>query len=273
VERVRAYYAGFGQREWDRLDNPADGVIERELTERALTRHLRGNERILDVGGGPGRYAIWLAQRGHRIVLTDLSPELLEIGKKQVAKAGVQLEAIAEADARDLSQWEDRSFGAVLCLGPFYHLQSTADREQVVREIARVLEPRGLVLAAFMPVLTFLRRTMAIPDERHRLLDANWVARLLDTGAFDNDRPGRFDHGYGARPEEIGPFFEGFGFEQLDLLSLEGVSPGIQPALEDISKEDHDLNAAVIHIIDRAARDPSIFGMANHLLYVGRLAQ
>jgi hypothetical protein len=45
VERVRAYYAGFGQRGWDRLDNPADGVIERELTQRALTRHLRGNER------------------------------------------------------------------------------------------------------------------------------------------------------------------------------------------------------------------------------------
>ncbi len=87
MDRVRSYYATFGEREWSRLDNPADGAIEFELTKRALTRHLVGNERALDVGGGPGRYAIWLAQRGHRVVLADLSRELLAIGRDRVRDA------------------------------------------------------------------------------------------------------------------------------------------------------------------------------------------
>src|SRR5262245_33948644 len=160
MDRVRAYYASFGQREWNRLDNPADGAIELELTQRALLRHLTSEQRILDVGGGPGRYAIWLAERGHDVVLADLSPKLLAIGRERSRTAGAGLEDVRQADARDLSQWSDASFDAVLELGPFYHLQSP--------------------------------------------------------GAFDNDVGGRFDHGYGARPEEIDPYLSKHGFHQLE---------------------------------------------------------
>jgi hypothetical protein len=58
---------------------------------------------------------------------------------------------------------------------------------------------------AFMPRYALLRRTLALPDERQHLSDPHWLERLLQHGIFENDVPGRFTHGYGAQPAEIGP--------------------------------------------------------------------
>src|SRR5262245_8006038 len=120
-DAVRAYYANFGEREWQRLTNPDDGAVEFALTKELLAHYLPSFGRILDLGAGPGRYTIWLAQRGYQVVLADLSPDLLAIARTQIAAAGVskQVEAIVEADACDLSRWPDASFDAVLCLGRF----------------------------------------------------------------------------------------------------------------------------------------------------------
>jgi S-adenosylmethionine-dependent methyltransferase len=80
-DAVRAYYATFGEREWQRLTNPDDGAIEFALTQRLLATYLPPFGRILDLGRGPGRYTIWLVERSYQVVLADLSPELLAIAR------------------------------------------------------------------------------------------------------------------------------------------------------------------------------------------------
>ena len=104
--------------------------MEYAVTRKMLSKYLKPNSRILDIGGGPGRYAIWLAKHGHRVVLADLSPQLLSIARAKLDEAGVSasVEEIIEADACDLSHWQDDSFDAVLSLGPFYHLPGESDR-------------------------------------------------------------------------------------------------------------------------------------------------
>src|SRR5205085_5156143 len=62
MEEVKAYYAGFAEREWARLDNPADGQLEFAVTCDVLARHLPVGARGLDLGGGPARYALGIAQ-------------------------------------------------------------------------------------------------------------------------------------------------------------------------------------------------------------------
>ena len=84
LDAVRSYYANSGEREWARLENPDDGALEFEVTCHTLAKYLPSNARVLDMGGGPGRYTIWLAQRGHRVVLADLSPELLSIARAKI---------------------------------------------------------------------------------------------------------------------------------------------------------------------------------------------
>ncbi|MYD50526.1 MAG: class I SAM-dependent methyltransferase [Dehalococcoidia bacterium] len=272
TDAVHAYYAGLGEREWARLEDPDDGAIEFEVTCQVLTTYLPPQARVLDIGGGPGRYAIWLAKRGHRVSLADLCPEQLSIARTKIGQAGVEamVEEIAVADARDLSRWPDNSFDAVLSLGPFYHLLNSNDRDRAAAELHRVLRVGGTAFVALMPRYAFLRRTLEIPDERHHLAQPDFLERVLSEGVFINDLPGRFTDAYGVLPEEVSPFFEQHGFTTLALLSAEGIAVNSQRALSDLASSDPTAYQTALDVIIQTAGDPCILGMANHLLYVGR---
>jgi SAM-dependent methyltransferase len=271
-DAVRAYYAQLGEREWERLAHPTDGAVEYAVNCRLLAAHFPPAGRVLDLGGGPGRYTIWLAQHGYSVTLADLSPNLLAIAREQIAQAGVgdRIEAVVEVDACDLSRWADGSFAAVVCLGPFYHLPDPADRDRAARELARVLQPGGVAAVGLMPRLAFLRRTLAIADERAHLLDPAFTARLLEQGVFENDTPGRLTSGYGVVPGDVGPFFAQFGLESVVLAASEGISVGIAEALADMAAAAPELYERALNLIVQTASDPSILGMAIHLLYIGR---
>lgn len=46
---------------------------------------------ILDVGGGSGRNAVWLARRGHRVTIADISEEGLKLARGAAEEAGVEV--------------------------------------------------------------------------------------------------------------------------------------------------------------------------------------
>jgi SAM-dependent methyltransferase len=198
--------------------------------------------------------------------------ELLAIARTQIAAAGVgeQVEAIVEADACDLSRWPDACYDAVLCQGPFYHLPDPADRARAAQELARVLRPGGIAAVACMPRYALLRRTLALSDECQHFTDIGWRERLLQHGIFENDVPGRFTHGYGAQPAEIGPFFAQYGLQMLTLVASEGIAGGIQAEVADVLAAESSLRDIVLDILVQTATDPSILGMASHLLYIGQ---
>jgi S-adenosylmethionine-dependent methyltransferase len=272
---VRAYYAAFGSREWDRLEHP-EGAVEFIVTTDMLVRHLPDRGRVLDLGGGPGRYAAWLADRGYRVTLADLSPELLAIARTRLSVDPIgpprpgAVEAIVEADARDLSAWPDATFDAVLALGPFYHLPDRAGRRRALSEVARVLRPGGTVFIAFMPWLILVRRTVGVADERRHLADPAFVAALRDRGEFRNDVPGRFTGGYGVDPARVSREIEPAGFVTRALVSTHGFATGIEEALLEMADSDPVAYRAALQLLLSTADDPSILGTAGHLLYVGQ---
>ena len=123
---------------------------------------------------------------------------------------------------------------------------------------------------AFMPRYTLLRRTLALPDERQHLSDPRWRERLLQHGIFENDVPRRFTHGYGAQPAEIGPFFAQYGLQMLILAATEGIAGGIQAEVAALIAGDSKLQSIALNILAQTATEPSILGMASHLLYLGQ---
>ena len=56
--------------------------------------HLPPRARILDVGGGSGRNAIWLAERGHDVTIADISESGLEIARTASREAGVEVATV-----------------------------------------------------------------------------------------------------------------------------------------------------------------------------------
>ncbi len=111
-----------------------------------------------------------------------------------------------------------------------------------------------------MPRYALLRRTLALSDERH----------LLDDGVFVNDRPDRFTGAYGARVEEVAPFFDRHGLTTLAPLGSQGIMSGLEDALTALAHDDPTAYRAMLDIAIGTAGDPSILGLCNHLLYIGR---
>ena len=115
---IGAYYArGL---EAGRLE--AEFPLEQAHTRELLVRHLPPAPAvILDVGGGAGAYALWLAARGYRVHLVDPVPLHLEQARQASAAQGIPLLSVRPGDARALEQ-PPASVDAVLLLGPLYHL-------------------------------------------------------------------------------------------------------------------------------------------------------
>src|SRR6476620_7517703 len=68
--------------------------------------------RVLDVAAGTGNAAIPAAHAGAHVTATDLTPELLEAGRRRAEAAGVELDWL-EADAEHLP-FADESFDLVM---------------------------------------------------------------------------------------------------------------------------------------------------------------
>ncbi|MFC2043031.1 class I SAM-dependent methyltransferase [Chloroflexota bacterium] len=270
-ELVRDYYKSFGENEWHRLTSP-EGAIEFAVTTHFLNKYLPEHGRILDIGGGPGRYTIWLAQRGYKVVLADLSPNLLHIAQAKIAEAGVQseVEDILVCDACNLSRFDDNSFDAVLCLGPFYHLTELTDREQAVSELVRVVKPKCTAFVALVSIYTLLRRTLTHKDEQHHLARSDFVSRLINEGVFFNDVPNNFNAGYAVRPQEVAPFFEKHGLMTVEILADTGFAAPYAQHLAELVESNPKAYEMAMKIIISTAHDPSIWGASNHLLYVGQ---
>jgi SAM-dependent methyltransferase len=96
--------------------------------------------RVLDVAAGSGNASIPAAQRGAQVTASDLTPELLDAGRRRAEAEGLQLEWV-EADAEHLP-FEDVSFDVVMSsIGAMFapHHQTVAD------ELVRVCRPGGTI--------------------------------------------------------------------------------------------------------------------------------
>ncbi|MEU9865547.1 class I SAM-dependent methyltransferase [Streptomyces sp. NPDC047971] len=101
---------------------------------------VRQGDRVLDVAAGSGNAAVPAALLGADVIASDLTPELLDVGRAQARERGARLEW-READAEALP-FTDGEFDTVMsCVGVMFapHHQQTAD------ELVRVCRPGGTI--------------------------------------------------------------------------------------------------------------------------------
>ena len=133
---MKAHYDQGDER--DRLAAPK-GVLEFVRTQEIVLRRLPAAPAVVaDIGGGPGRYAVWLAELGYEVEHRDV----MDLHVEQLQMSGHPLVRTAVGDARSLDL-PDSSVDAVLLLGPMYHLRERADRIGTLREARRVVRDRG----------------------------------------------------------------------------------------------------------------------------------
>ena len=220
--------------------------------------------RVLDCGGGPGRYAIELAQQGYAVTLFDLSPGNLALARTQAAAAGVTLAAIEQGDATDLGRFAADSFDAVLLMGPLYHLLAEAERRQALAEAVRVLAPGGPLLAAFLA--RYAAHIDAAAKYHEEPIQAPGLYETIEATGLLPPSEGQGFVAYFARPDEAVQLCWDAGLEVQTLLNVEGLISGV---------EHFGFNAMPAAAWDwwealnwRLAAEPSLLGAAAHYLAV-----
>lgn len=242
--------------------------LEAERTRELIRRRLvPPPATILDVGGGAGAYACWLASSGYSVHLIDPIPKHVEQAcAASAAQPERPLASIALGDARKLHQ-ADRSIDAVLLLGPLYHLTEPGERLQALREAHRVLRPGGVVWAAAINRFASLLDSLSSGFFSDPVF-APIVERDLADGQHRNPTPNPiyFTDAFFHRPEELASEITEAGFRVEEVLPVEG--PGWLARDFDRLWNHPQQRERLLAAIRRVEHEPALLGVTSHLIAI-----
>lgn len=169
-----------------------------QAVRRAVMRHVRPGQTLLDVGCGTGTLAIMAATAGARVVAIDRSPAMLTVARRKAARAGVTID-LRPGDAAFPPIGRSR-FDVVTATFVLGELSSDL-ATMAVRRLASAARPGGLVVIAdevpapspilrllatlpraVLAVLSFVALQQLSPSRHHP-----WRALLAEAGLTIED--------------------------------------------------------------------------------------
>ena len=252
-----------------RLTNDVRGQIEFARTQEIIIRYLpKPPAVVLDIGGGSGPYACWLAKAGYEVHLVD--PVDLHIEQAKAAsdqQPEHPIASISLGDAREL-RFSSEAADAVLLLGPLYHLIEKSERLLALKEAYRVLRKGGVMVAAgisrFASLLDFFCK-----DRLGNSVSRDIVQQDLETGYHRNPTENLefFTDAYLHRPDELRSELIEAGFQHQATLAVQGPT-WLFESVENYWS-DPDQRTAVLDLIRKVESEPSILGVSAHILAIG----
>jgi SAM-dependent methyltransferase len=268
MDTVVEAYDGDPQREWQRLVKDPYHSLEFLVSMHCLRKHLPPTGKVLDAGGGPGRYALELCRAGYEVVLMDISSALVDLAREQFkAEPQIVQERLLEADVgdvRDLSRFETNAFDAVLCLGgPLTHISESPERDEAVAELVRVARPGAVVCISVVGYLAVLRTVLTLFSDD--LLKPSFQP-LVERGD-DFGPTGTVWHFF--RAAELCHLAEAHGLETVEMAGCQGLSTGLVEATNLLAQDEAKWRVWT-DLLVKTATAPAVVDMAEHILYIGR---
>jgi SAM-dependent methyltransferase len=130
------YLLAHGAGEIWNWETPA-GKLRWARRVKMLTGRLQQGQKVLELGCGIGYFTRELARSGAEIAAIDISPDLLEVARRDCSSENVSFEV---QNAYALT-YKDETFDSVVGSSVLHHLEIDA----ALREIARVLRPGGSI--------------------------------------------------------------------------------------------------------------------------------
>ena len=140
MEDIGSLFDSISNR-YDRFNHVASLGIDRLWRRKAISS-LPRKLNVLDVAAGTADVSIGLVKQGRAssVVGIDISEGMLEVGRKKVAKVGMEgIVDLIVADCAELP-FADSSFDAVTCA---YGVRNFAKLDQSLAEMYRVLKHGG----------------------------------------------------------------------------------------------------------------------------------
>ena len=115
-------------------------LIQKQLTHNKFDVK-RPAERMLDLGCGNGRHAMYFARQGMKAAGIDVSDQAIDWANDWAGREGLEVD-FRVGDIRNLP-FEDQSFDVVVSHGVLDHVPMETARK-AASEVRRVLRPNGL---------------------------------------------------------------------------------------------------------------------------------
>jgi ubiquinone/menaquinone biosynthesis C-methylase UbiE len=259
----RSYWNAKADREADREARDPRKRVHTDLHWRQVRGCLPGVRRILDAGGGSGRFSLPLAAKGYEVVHLDLSPEMLAQARLAAEASGLETITFVEGAVADLSRFDDDGFDLVLCFdAPISFSYPRHDR--ALAELVRVTR-QSLVISVMnrlshLPVwiegdITFIGRF-------------HTTRRLLEEGVCEPDEvvlsvfPQMIPAIYAYHPEEIRGKLEALGCEVLHMSAPGGLARLISDEVMAKIAADEALYAEFLDFAAAFSDSPHTLGVA-----------
>ena len=260
IKIVQDFYDANPLGEFNRIANRPEFL----LTCRMLDRYIRPGDKILDIGGGPGRYSLYLAEKGCDVTLFDLSPENIKFAGEKSAELNLTIKTIT-GDAREADKLTCEKFDNILLMGPMYHLLEENDRITAVNAALNLLKPNGIIFVSFINTLAgFIYYMKFQPDCVQWENEKDFIDKTVERKSFDADAFTKaffIDHG------DILPFMSQFSLEKLHLFGQESIT---SPCENNIMSQPKEIIDLWFDLCERIWEREDLLSWSEHLMYVGR---
>lgn len=147
------------------------GRAQRALVRRHLARGLTRPSEILELNCGTGADALWLADHGHRVLATDISPAMVgQVLTKAAGRPDVAAQVLATEDLGQLEGSFDlvfSNFGGLNCVAP-------DSLTALAHDLARLVRPGGRAVLVVMPRFCLWESLYGLVRGNARLARRRW---------------------------------------------------------------------------------------------------
>lgn len=265
---IQQYYDDIVEKEYMRIANRPEFL----LTKRFMDRYIKPGDTVLDIGGGPGRYSLYLAEKGCDVTLFDLSSANVAFAKTKAEELDLPLTAMQGDACYVDTVLPGQLFDHVLLMGPMYHLLEEGDRIQSVQVALALLKPAGKLYVSFCNLTSGMIFAMAkMPEiltiaKEHE--DLRFFTSYLQAFLANESYAGpAFTTAYFIHQKEVLPFMAQFPLEKLHLFSQEGI---MAPCEANIFKSGEAVVQAWLDVCEQVCEREELLAYAEHFMYIGK---
>ncbi len=200
------------------------GVFEFQRIKSLIEKYIpTASSKIIDVGGGTGKYSEWLAKKGHQVHLVEPVSKHIQIAQNRSKRLKNQF-SIHLGEARKL-EFPNNYADLIILHGPLYHLQKKEDRDLTICEAKRVLKNNGIILGF---AINYTASTLVglLNGLIHKNSFFEMCKEELTTGIHNppDDFPWLLAEAYYHTPEQLKDEFTNQELTHLNTYAVEGMA-------------------------------------------------
>lgn len=243
-----------------RLDRDYYSMIEFEIQTYFMDTYIKKGSSVLDIGSGPGKYAIHMISKGMKVGLVDLSSLYLNQAvaslKEQNMMDSVIL--IRQGNATSLVGIKPASFDHALLMGPWVYMEKESERKKSLLSAKKVIKKGGTIFLTVLNNNRFLQEIFHAPSVDFRLMalkkykkDAD---KILKSGI--------------NKIETSRKIIKDCGLKIVETYGTDSVAGPAFNKIDEMVAKDKKSWDAMIDILKKTAHDPVNLGLSTHITFV-----